>query len=125
MHTPTVLVVEADPAIRALLAEVLHGEGYQVTLLEPGALSVSSIAATNPDLLLLELMPGNAVPALSLIEEVQRGPAYADLPILVSTTDPCLSKQHRAAFQRLGCRTLLKPFDLDYLLAMVCQQLVA
>lgn len=121
----TVLVVETDPAIRMLLAEVLRGEGYHVTLLTPDMVSRSSVAAADPDLLLLELLPGCADRTLELIEALQDEPANASLAILVLTTDPLLAAQHGGALRRLGCRTLLKPFDLDCFLALVSQQLIA
>jgi CheY-like chemotaxis protein len=125
MSVPTVLVVEADPSIRTLFDDVLRSEGYQVALLEPGAVSVPQIADSSPDLLLLELAPGNAVQTLALIAEMQREPATTALPVVVSTTNPLLVEQHGAALRQLGCGTLLKPFDLDCLLSTVSQQVVA
>lgn len=125
MSVPTVLVVEGDPSVRTLFAEVLRSEGYDVELLEPSSVSVSRIAATSPDLLLLELMPGNAAQTLALIADMQRDQATAPLPVLVSTTNPLLVERHGAALRRLGCGTLLKPFDLDCLLATVSLRVIS
>jgi DNA-binding response OmpR family regulator len=119
MGVPTVLVAEADSSIRKLFEDVLQTEGYQVQLAEQSALNPSRLAVTRPDLLLLELMPGRALQTLALIEATQRQRETTTLPILVTTTSPLLAEQHRAALHRLGCATLLKPFDLDDLLGMV------
>jgi DNA-binding response OmpR family regulator len=124
MDLPTVLVAEADPSIRKLFEDILCSAGYQVQLTEQGALSASQVVAARPDLLLLELMPGSARQTLALIEATQRQPETVALPVLVTTTIPLLAEQHRAALHRLGCGTLLKPFDLDELLGMVRQQVV-
>lgn len=125
MRVPTILVFEADPAIRTLFDEVLRNEGYRVALLEPGDVSAPTIADVRPDLLMLDLAPGSVVQTLALIAEVQRGPATLTLPILVSTTDPLLFEQHGTALRWLGCSTLLKPFDLERLLATVSRQVTA
>lgn len=121
MGIPTALVAEADPSIRKLFEDVLRIEGYRVQLMEQGALSTSRVVAARPNLLLLELMPGSALQTLALIEATQRQPETTALPILVTTTNPLLAEEHRAALHRLGCATLLKPFDLDVLLRMVNQ----
>jgi DNA-binding response OmpR family regulator len=125
MRVQTVLVVEADPSIRTLFDDVLGAEGYRVQVQEQGALSVEHVAATHPDLLVLELMTGAAPGMLALIEALRQRPATAAVPIIVSTTSPLLLEQHGVALRRLGCRVLLKPFALDCFLEMVSQQLVA
>ncbi len=121
MPVPTALVAEADPSIRKLFEDVLRIEGYRVQLMEQGALSTSRVVAARPNLLMLELMPGSAIQTLALIEETQQQPETTTLPILVTTTYPLLAEEHRTALHRLGCATLLKPFDLDVLLGMVSQ----
>ncbi len=124
MHMPTVLVVEADPAIRKLFDDVLRLEGYQVELIEPSGLSAARVAAAQPNLLLLELTAHNTSAVLALMGELQRLPATAGLPILVSTTLPLLLERHRAALRRFGSGTLLKPFDLDDLLDTIGRQVL-
>jgi CheY-like chemotaxis protein len=121
MGMSTVLVAETDPSIRKLFEDILHSEGYQVQLTEQDGLSTSHVVAARPDLLLLELTPGGALQTLALIEATQRQLETSALPILVTTTNPQLAEQHRAALDRLGCATLLKPFYLDDLLEMLSQ----
>jgi DNA-binding response OmpR family regulator len=125
MRSPKVLVVEADPGVRALIGDVLCAEGYQVQLLGPDRLSMSAIAAAQPDLLVLELLPSNAMRTLAFIKELHHQPATAGLPILVSTTLPLVLEHHRAALCGFGCTTMLKPFDVDDLLGRVGQRITA
>ena len=125
MQMPTVLVVEADSAIRKLFDDVLRMEGYQVELVEPSGLSAFRVAAAQPDLIVLELTTHNTGAMLGLIEELQRLPTIAGRPILVSTTLPLLLERHSAALRRLGCGTLLKPFDLDELLQTIGRHTLA
>lgn len=125
MGSPTVLIAEADLGIRTLLSDVLGMEGYQVQLQNQSMLSISSVAAARPDLLVIELMPATAMHTLALITELQWQPAIGGLRILVITTSPLLVKQHGAALSQLGCTVLLKPFDLDDLINTVKQQPMA
>lgn len=54
-----VLVVDDDEPIRAVVADMLHDEGYDVSLAVDGADALSSARASCPDLILLDLnMPG-------------------------------------------------------------------
>lgn len=124
MGVPSVLVAEADPSIRKLYEDVLGNEGYQVQVTEQRGLSTSRVVAARADLLMLELMPSSALQTLALIEAILRQPETAALPIVVTMTNPLLETQHRAALQRLGCSTLLKPFDLDELLRMVSRHVM-
>jgi DNA-binding NtrC family response regulator len=113
-----ILVVDDDPAIATLLAEILTDEGYTVRLAYngPGALSV--IAAQVPDLVLIDLlMPGMS--GLELLHAV-RARGHADLPVILVTAAADravdLAVHTAAAF-------LPKPFDLDELLSCVEQSL--
>lgn len=124
MHMRTVLVAEADPAIQKLFADVLCMEGYQVELVDPSGLSAVQVAGARPSLVLLELTAHNTSAILMLIEELQRLPATAGRPILVSTTLPLLLERYGAALRRLGCGTLLKPFDLDELINTIGRQVL-
>jgi hypothetical protein len=45
------------------------------------------------------------------------------MDLLVSSTDAHLLQELAAPLRRLGCTTLLKPFDLEYFLDSVAQAL--
>jgi two-component system, sensor histidine kinase and response regulator len=106
-----ILIVEDDPEIRASLRDALEDEGYLVRCAENGQVALETIrnhgrpAAVVLDLL-MPVMTGN-----ELYDAMQADPALANIPIIVSTSEP-----HRAP---RGCPVVKKPFDLQAMLAAV------
>ena len=55
----TILVVEDDPGIRALLAELLPMDGHTVRVAEDGLAALAEVGREPPDLVLSDLMMPN------------------------------------------------------------------
>ncbi|MBA3336882.1 MAG: hypothetical protein H0T49_04915 [Chloroflexia bacterium] len=55
-----VLVIEDDPALRGLYAELLVDESYRVTLWENPGLDLAEIWQIAPDVILLDLVFGTS-----------------------------------------------------------------
>src|SRR5947208_3124467 len=53
---PTILVVEDDPDIRELLAELLEDEGYDVHIAADGEAAIDELEHWEPSVMLLDLM---------------------------------------------------------------------
>ena len=114
-----ILIVDNDPATRALLSRVLGTEGYAVETAPDGRAALARIAASPPDLLITDLL----MPRLtgwSLFARVRR--RSPRLPIILSGSDTRFRHQetrlsHQAVFVR-------KPFALDQLLVTVARLLV-
>lgn len=114
----TVLIVDDEPDIRELAAEMLVGAGYQV-LQAPNGLEALEVARINGylDLLITDVaMPG--MTGVELADALQRN--FARLPVLFLTAYPQTDVQGLAAERR---RFLLKPFRRKQLLATVEQAL--
>ena len=111
---PVVLVVEDDAATRALLREVLEAAGYAVREAADGAAGLRAARAARPALVLLDLyLPGTDGWAFAAAYRRAPGPRA---PIVVLTADAD-AEAHAAGLGAAG--HLLKPFDLDALLAVV------
>jgi putative two-component system response regulator len=81
---PKVLVVEDDPANRALLEHLLVAEGYRVSTAEDGESAVGLVATTRPDLVLLDVgLP--IVDGLEVTRRLRGDLRLATLPILLLT----------------------------------------
>ena len=108
-----VLIAEDDKGVRESLARVLSFEGYDVLSTSDGAEALEAIAASTPDVLVLDVnMP--YVDGLTVCRRVraQRLP----VPILVLTA--CHEVSDRVAGLDAGADDyLVKPFALDELLA--------
>ena len=108
-----VLVADDDEAIRMAIAEVLHENGFGVSLARDGEEALSMLErGTRPAVVILDLMmPG--VTGWQVLDAMERRRDLADIPVIVVTafnTTPGLPS---------GCRVLHKPFEREVLLAEV------
>jgi CheY-like chemotaxis protein len=108
-----ILVVDDEPAIRSMVAEVLETEGYPVITAANGAEALSLIDQVPPALVILDLwMPVLDGPGLARTLD-QRG---LDVPIVVMTA----SYLAQPIAGDIGARQVLhKPFELTELLESV------
>src|ERR671927_503763 len=79
---PTILIVDDDHTLTALLRQTLADEGYRVLSTADGKEALAQAQAHRPDLVVLDwVMPG-----LSGLEVARRLRAAAGMPILMLTT---------------------------------------
>jgi two-component system response regulator (stage 0 sporulation protein F) len=114
-HTPTILIVDDDPAIRKMLVEVLSLEGYPTETVTNGQEALDTLAASAPRVILLDLL----MPVLDgrgVMEQLDANPG--------------LRSQHKvilvSAFTNLEASrdlvvdgTLAKPFTVNQLLSVL------
>ncbi len=108
----TILVADDDAAIRQVLVDFLHEEGYEVTEAESGAgvLTAMTDADTTPDLILMDVrMPDKS--GLDVLKELKKS-ADQELPVIMMTA----FGGSRVAIDamRLGAYDYItKPFDIE------------
>jgi CheY-like chemotaxis protein len=110
-----VLVVDDDPGIRGFLQAILESEGFGVAAAADGQAALEQIAARRPDVVLLDL----AMPVLDgwQVQARLRAEGLA-IPLIFMSAgyDAALeARRHGAAGH------LIKPFDADVMLALVCR----
>jgi CheY-like chemotaxis protein len=110
-----VLVVEDSDVIRRVLSLILQGEGYQVTQADGGRAALVLARQQRPDVVTLDLtlpdLDGREV--LRLLKD---DPLTRSIPVVVISAHPeSLSEPDRAR----AAQVLMKPFDVDDLLAGV------
>ena len=106
---PLILVVDDEPANRALLHKLLGHHGYDVVEAEDGSAALAAVEEHDPDLVCLDVM----MPRIDGIEVCQRlrsQPRHAGLPILLLTALD--RSEDRARGLEAGANDFLsKPFD--------------
>lgn len=113
---PRILVVDESAPIRDLLRLLLTAEGYRVAGAGTLRDALSALAAEPPDLLILEArLPG--VPAFALLDRLEANQATATLPVIVCSAALRTLEAARERLARPDRAVLLKPFDIDQLLA--------
>ena len=112
---PLVLVVEDEAALATMLRYNLEKKGFRDAEAADGPQALSSIAATQPDLVLLDWM----LPTLSGLEvcrQIRRRPATRELPIIMLTAR--VDEQDAVRGLDTGADDYItKPFSMDALFA--------
>ncbi len=110
-----VLVVDDEPTIRELIADVLAEWGYRVETAANGTAALQLMSRQLPDAIVLDLM----MPRLNgtgFIQLKRLNPRFDPIPILLVTAAFGAAE----AAEQLGAQACLtKPFELDDLVAVV------
>jgi CheY-like chemotaxis protein len=107
--TPTVLVVEDEPAIREVVADLLQDEGYEVRQASDGLQAIDELEVDDVDLVLSDVrMPRLDGPSLArrLRRRGRAVPVVLMSAVNVEVDVP-------------GVRFVPKPFDRDHLLHVI------
>ena len=113
----TILIVDDDASIRAVIVQTLKSAGHQIFTAADGKEGFWHSLAVRPDLIITDLfMPIQE--GLELIKEL-RG-QFPNIAILAISGTSVASRAMLAVALELGATTTLeKPFDKETLLAMV------
>jgi CheY-like chemotaxis protein len=113
-----VLVVDDDPNIRSLVADLLQDEGYEVATAANGAEALARVQDEPPTAIVLDLM----MPVMDgwrFVELCRGVAACADVPIVVMSAAHGLSESAQALVEKGVRAVVAKPFDLEALVAVV------
>ena len=113
-----VLLIEDDLIIQALLRDLLEEEGYRV-LVADATLDPVDVSQLRPHLVLLDLWFGGTAWGLDWLRELRVTPGARCIPVIVCTADARLAKREAEQLQALVTDVILKPFDLDDVVAKV------
>jgi CheY-like chemotaxis protein len=113
VNLKTILVVDDEPVLRAIVREILHEEGFAVIEAADGGVMLEIMARQRPDLVLMDvMMPG--VDGREAYRQLRSRPEHRDIPVIMMSAaiqphglDPSI-----AAF-------MPKPFDLTELVELV------
>jgi putative two-component system response regulator len=113
----TILVVDDDPGVAALLTRLLVREGHRVVVAHDGPSGLELVASVKPDVVLLDIvLPG--CDGLEVCRQLKREPATRLTPVILVTA--LSSREERIAGLEAGADEFLtKPVDRDQLLARV------
>ena len=108
-----VLIVDDEPSLRDVMADIMVGEGYRVTTAVDGIRGLERLREDRPDLIVLDLM----MPVLDgwAFVEACREMADGDIPII--GVSACMTADIAARLRNQGVEVCFaKPFDLGELL---------
>lgn len=117
---PTLMVVDDDRNIRALLQILFELQGYQVLLAPDGEVGLSLAETRHPNLIVLDVaMPQRS--GMDVYLDLANSPHTADIPIIILSAALTWRDQH--AWQALPnvAAVMTKPFNSAELLGSVAQ----
>ena len=112
---PTILIVEDDADCRSVLQDLLELNGYTVKTCPDAGHAVAAARAAPPALMLLDYMMPDADGGWVVEQLRETGGKLAQIPNVLTTG----SNEGRDIADRLGVRSLEKPFDVSRLLELV------
>lgn len=123
-HTlQSILVVEDDPTLATLEAEVLASHGYTVVIVHDGELAIATLRTFIPDLVVLDLeLIGN----LNGWDVLQALRSYTTVPVLFTSSSPTtIRKYMRSLGETKGTLDHLpKPYPMQTFLKRVQRMLM-
>ena len=114
-NAKTVLVVDDEPVLRAVVREILHEEGYAVIEAADGHVMLEIMTRERPDLVLMDvMMPG--VDGREAYRQLRSRPEYHEVPVVMmsAAVEPHGLDPSIAGF-------MAKPFDLNQLVDLVAR----
>ena len=115
----TILVLDDDPDMRALIGRHLSGAGYAVQLAESANAAQESISAARPDLIIADInMP--EVSGVEFASKLRDDARSAGIPVIYLTG---MEQTSELAVKTVGFPLLSKPVAPRELLSLVRRQL--
>lgn len=118
---PVVMVVDDSLTVRKVTSRLLARAGYQVVLAKDGADALDQIAASRPDIMLVDVeMP--RMDGFELTKHIRRDPATRDIKIIMITSRT--AAKHRDYALEIGVDEYMgKPYQEDALLLNISSML--
>jgi CheY-like chemotaxis protein len=112
-NVKTILVVDDEPVLRAIVREILHEEGYAVIEAADGRVMLEIMTRERPDLVLMDvMMPG--VDGREAYQQLRSRPEHRDVPVVMRSA---AVKPHGLDPSMAGF--MAKPFDITELVDLV------
>lgn len=119
-----VLVINDTPELLALFQELLEEEGYRVSLdafVGDVGTKLREVERCQPDLIILDFIIGGEGTGWQFLQALRMNRRTTHIPVIVCTAAVDQIRQLQGQFDSLGVGVVLKPFDIDHLLAEVAR----
>ncbi len=114
-----IVMVDSSQVFLDVISEVLKDERYGVTASNYVPEIFTQIALLTPDLIIVDLTITQKA-GWELLEKLELETLTRNIPVIVTSTDQSLLDRAQANKERYGFDNyLVKPFDLDVLLAAI------
>ena len=108
---PSILIVDDEPEIRALLVDLLSDKGYSISTAVDGVAALKCIVDSRPDLVLLDV----DMPRLRGVETLIAIQELSPTTRVIMISGKAQPQEARRALALGAFDYIAKPFDLKYL----------
>jgi len=117
---PRISVVNDNPDFLELMSAILDEDaGYEVSLFAGERTTAAELAASAPDLLIIDLLLGG-VSGWELVVLARADQRLADVPVIVCSADVAELRERTGELERIGnIHVLEKPFGVDQVTELV------
>ncbi len=117
-----ILLVEDDPTLATLEAEILAAQGYSVVTAHSGELAIATFRRSIPDLVVLDLELIGSIQGWDVLQELR---ALASTPVLITSSSVTTARKYmrNSGEERITLDHLPKPYPMQALLKRVKRML--
>ena len=94
------LVVDDDPNVHDMVAQLLEDSNYQIQAVSDGAQAIAAAQTEPPDIILLDLLMPN-MDGFGVIEELRQHPKTREIPIVILTAKSLSADEEKSLEQRI------------------------
>ncbi len=117
---PRISVVNDNAEFLDLMSAILDEDaGYDVSLFNGEVVAMDELAASDPQLIIVDLLLGGAS-GWEIVTLARSDQRLADVPIIVCSADVTALRDRESDLERIGnVRVLAKPFAIDEITELV------
>ena len=115
-----ILVINDTPEILDLFRDLLGDEGYRVTtdnFAAPFGQKLQEVKELRPDLIILDFIIGGEGFGWQFLQMLKMDRETRNIPVIVCTAAVTQVRELQNHLDQMGVAVVLKPFDIDVLLA--------
>lgn len=106
-----VLIVDDDRDTAAFFSVVLSLVGFECQVVNTGREAIARLAATQPDMVLLDMRLGQEITGEDILYQIRSNPRFAKTRVIITTAYPGMAQP----ITDLADLTLIKPIAIDQL----------
>ncbi|GAC1465425.1 MAG: hypothetical protein PVSMB7_09710 [Chloroflexota bacterium] len=115
----TIAVVDPDPGIQSLVADVLAMAGHCTTIIGRTDDAQSRVQAERPDLILLDVWLDDPADGWNTLRSLTEDEATSRVPVIIMSSTPQELANHEQWLSERRVSILAKPFTIDQLCTSV------
>lgn len=109
-----VLIVDDDKDTASFFRLVLSLVGFECEVVNTGREAIARLAATQPDMVLLDMRLGQEITGEDILYQIRSNPRFEKTRVIITTAYPIMAQP----ISNLADLTLIKPIGMDQLQAL-------